>query len=237
MPCCRKYVFKMADLFHNGEKIQQERDFRFCRYPHKSPNSRKLRFFHRETRALAHRKGHDLTSYIYSDEMLSFTDDSLRLYEVRFSSACQTINLQKGDFRFMSCTPSVYVTCDITAATASSCSSSRAGITYSLFFQTSALKKKKCYSASCGSDVFFFFNLSMSPCWWTYLQLSCKKQPSTSLRSGPGQRCRSPERWACAGRKRASWGWKWPADPRGEWSLGRKRNANISEGQSYCSLQ
>lgn len=83
----------------------------------------------------------------------------------------------------------------------------------------------------------FFFNPSMSPCWWTYLQLSCKKQPSTSLRSGPGQRCRSPERWACAGRKRASWGWKWPADPRGEWSLGRKRNANISEGQSYCSLQ
>jgi len=53
----------------------------------------------------------------------------------------------------------------------------------------------------------------------TYLPVSCSTRRSTGLRSAPDRSCRCPGRWACAERRRASWGWTRTADPRGEWSL------------------
>ena len=61
--------------------------------------------------------------------------------------------------------------------------------------------------------------ISCSLSGWTYLLLSCSKQQSTGLRSGLDPSCRCPGRWGCAGRRRASWGSMWPADPRHEWNL------------------
>lgn len=86
--------------------------------------------------------------------------------------------------------------------------------------QISSPSQKHISMSSCGAaDSPAGEKQSSDPSGPTYLLLSCSRRPNTSLRSGPDRRCRSPGRWACVGRRRASRGWTWPVGPRREWSL------------------